>query len=219
MRVADIFHEVDEEVRRERLKKIWDRYGAVIVGLALLIVVGVGGWRAYQWWEAQRAAESGAAFEAAVTLAEEGKHAEARAAFDQLAAEGTAGYRLLARFRAAAELAATDKPEAAKAYDALAADGSLGSILQDLARVRAGLLLVDTTGYDDMRNRLEPLSGADRPFRHTARELLALSAWRAGDAEATRRWGEMVTQDPESPAGLRSRIEMLLALAGDSAKS
>ena len=38
--MADIFNEVDEEVRRERLKQLWDRYGIFIIGLAVLLVVG-----------------------------------------------------------------------------------------------------------------------------------------------------------------------------------
>ena len=64
--VSDIFNEVDEEVRREQLKKLWERYGILIIALAVLFVAAVGGWRGYQWWEAKKAAEAGAAFEAAV---------------------------------------------------------------------------------------------------------------------------------------------------------
>ena len=120
--MSDIFHEVDEEVRREKLKQLWERHGNLIVAFALLVVLAVGGWRGYDWWETQKAAESGAAFEAAVTLAESGKQAEAQEAFAKLAKDGSSGYRVLARFREAAELAKSDRAAAVKAYDALAAD-------------------------------------------------------------------------------------------------
>ena len=103
--VSDIFHEVDEEVRREQLKKLWDRYSIYLIALAVLIVAGIGAWRGYEYWVAKKAAAAGAAFEAAVTLSEQGKHAEAEAAFAKVAAEAPQGYRVLARFRAAAELA------------------------------------------------------------------------------------------------------------------
>ena len=66
--VADIFHEVDEEVRRDQLKKLWERYSIYIIGLAVLIVAGIGAWRGYEYWVAQKAAQAGAAFEAAVSL-------------------------------------------------------------------------------------------------------------------------------------------------------
>src|SRR5215475_1383696 len=86
--VADIFQEVDEEVRREQLKKLWERYGHYIVAACVLVVLAVGGWRGYEWWQAKEAAQSGAAFEQAVTLAEAGKHEEAVAAFAKLASDG-----------------------------------------------------------------------------------------------------------------------------------
>ena len=76
--MADIFHEVDEEVRRERLKKLWDRYSLYFIALAVLIVAGIGGWRGYEYWVAKKAAAAGAEFEAAVTLSEEGKQPRPR---------------------------------------------------------------------------------------------------------------------------------------------
>ena len=212
--MSDIFREVDEEVRRERLQQLWERHSGLIIAIAVLIVIAVGGWRGYDWWETKKAAESGTAFEAAVSLADQGKHAEAQAAFAKLAAEGSSGYRMLARFREAAEAGRTDQAAAVKAYDALAADSGLGRPLQDLAAVRAGLLLVDATPLADLNTRLEPLTTPDRAFRHTARELLALAAWRTGDTAAAKRWFDMITTDAETPAGTRARVDVLIALAG-----
>jgi hypothetical protein len=123
--LSDIFQEVDEEVRREQLKKLWDRYGIFVVIAACLVVAAIGAWRGYQWWEAKKAAEAGAAFEAASTLAETGKHSEAEAAFAKIAVDGTAGYRHLARLREAAELAQGDAKAAVAVYDKIAANGSV----------------------------------------------------------------------------------------------
>ncbi len=216
--MADIFQEVDEEVRRERLNKLWHRYGYYIIAACLLVVVAVGAWRGYEWWETKKAAEAGAAFEQAVILAEDGKHQEAEAAFAKLATDGTAGYRLLARLREAAELGRTDRKAAIKAYDEIAADRSVGQVIQDLATLRAGFLLVDGSSYGDMRARLEPLAAPDRAFRHSARELLALSAWKGGDMGAARQWTDMIITDPQTPSGARSRAEVLSELIAASGK-
>ena len=217
--MSDIFHEVDEEVRRERLKQLWERHSNLIVAAALAVVLAVGGWRGYEWWDTKKSAESGAAFEAAVMLTESGKQAEAQAAFAKLAKEGSSGYRILAGFREAAELAKADSAGAVKAYDALAADSSLGRPLQDLATVRAGLILVDTAPLPELSARLEPLTAPDRTFRHTARELLALGAWRTGDQAAAKRWFDLIATDAETPAGTRQRMEVLMTLTGTKART
>jgi len=214
--VADIFQEVDEEVRREQLKKLWERYGTFIIVGCVLIVAAVGAWRGYEWWEGKKAAEAGAAFEQAVTLAEAGKHQEAETAFAKIVSDGTAGYRVLARLREAAELASTDRSAAVKAYDQIASDGSAGRLIRDLANLRAAYLLVDGSSYGDMLARLEPSTAADRPFRYSARELLALSAWKAGDMNAARKWADMIITDPQTPPDARSRAEVLSELIAAS---
>lgn len=210
--MADIFHEVDEEVRREQLKQLWERYSLLIIGVAVLIVVGIGGWRGYEYWMAQKAAVAGAQFEAAVTLSEQGKHAEAEAAFAKAAAEAPDGYRVLARFRIASEMAQSKAADAVKAYDEISADASLGALWQDLAAVRAGMLLVDTAPLEDMKRRLDALAEPNRIYRHTARELLALAAWRNNDATAAKRYLDMIASDGETPPGTRARADVLSAL-------
>ena len=217
--MADIFHEVDEEVRRERLQKLWERYNIYIIALAILIVAAIGAWRGYDYWQAKKAAAAGAAFESALSLSEAGKHAEAEAAFAKIAAEAPAGYRILARLRAAAELAQTKPADAVKAYDELAADASLGTTLQDLAAVRSGMLMVDSASLADMRRRLDSVAEPGHTFRHSARELLALSAWRNHDFTAARRYIDMIAADGETPPGTRARAEVLSALIAADGKS
>ena len=217
--MTELFDEVDEEVRRDQLKKLWDRYSLYIVALAILIIAGVGGWRGYQYLEAKKAAEAGDAFNKAVELSDQNKHAEAETAFTDLAAKAPSGYRMLARFRAAAETANRDPQAAAKLFDDLAADRSVGAEQQELARIRAAGLMLDTASYKDMVQRLEPSTGPGATFRHVARELLALSAWRANDVAATRQWLDMIALDGETPPSMRSRAEALQGLLPPVAKS
>ena len=217
--MSELFDEVDEEVRREQLKKLWDRYSIYIVAAALLIIAAVGGWRGYQYLEAKKAAEAGAAFDKAVELSEQNKHAEAEAAFNDLAAKAPSGYRLLARLRAAAEAAIREPQAAAKLYDEIAADRSVAASDQDLAKVRAAGLLLETASYPSMLARLEAATGPAAAFRHTARELLALSALRANDTAAARRWLDVIAADGETPPSLRSRADAMQALLPPVAKS
>lgn len=217
--MSELFDEVNEDVRREQLKKLWDQYSIYIVAAAFLVVAAVGGWRGYQYLEAKKAAEAGAAFDKAIELSEQNKSAEAEAAFNNLAATTPSGYRMLARLRAAAEIAAHDPQAAVKLYDEISTDRSIGALEQELARIRAAGLLVDTATYPTMVQRLEASTAPQATFRHTARELLALSAWHANDTTAARKWLDLIANDAETPPGLRSRAEALQALLPPVAKS
>ena len=108
---------------------------------------------------------------------------------------------------------------AAAARHAGVVDQDVGTIDQGLAKVRAAALLLETAGYPNMLQRLEPDTGPQATFRHTARELLALSAWHANDMTAARQWLDMIANDGETPPGLRSRAEALQALLPPVAKS
>ena len=146
----------------------------------------MGGWRGYQYLEAKKAAEAGAAFDKAAELSEANKHAEAEAAFADLAAKAPSGYRILSRLRTAAEVANRDKQAAAKMFDDIAADSSVGAPERDLARMRAAQLLLETTTYPNMLQRLEAGDGAGRdlpPYRARIAGAVGLARQRRhGDA-------------------------------------
>ena len=216
--MSDIFDEVDEAVRREQLTKLWERYGNLVIALAVLVVAGVGAWRGYDYWQTKKAIEFGSQFTAAAVLSEQGKHQEAEQAFARIAAEGNAGYRVLARLREAEELAQRDPKAAVAAYDDIAASSATRQPLRDFATLRAGMLLADTAPLAELTRRLEPIAGPGAPFRHSAREALAFAAWKAGDTAAMRKWMQLIRDDPETPSAVRERIDVLTAVAGESAK-
>jgi hypothetical protein len=216
--VSDIFDEIDEEVRREQFKKLWERYGNLIIFLAVLFVLGVAAWRGYDYWRNKQAEQFGSQFTAAAELAEKDKHAEAEKAFAEIAHKGTSGYRVLARLREAAEIETRDPKAAVAAYDDIAKDSAAGQPLQDYAALRAGMLQVDKAPLAEVDQRLSPLASGAGPFRHSAREMLAVAAWKAGDLVAMRKWVKMVHDDPDTPPSLRQRVDILTALAPESQK-
>jgi hypothetical protein len=216
--VSDIFDEVDEEVRREQFRRIWERYGNLIIFLAVLVVAGVAAWRGYDYWQNKQAEKFGSQFTAAATLADKGDHAQAEKAFADIAQQGTAGYRALAKLREAAEIEQRDPKAAVAAYDDLAKNTGVGQPLQDFAALRAGMLQVDHAPLAEVDQRLAPLANGTGPFRHSAREMLAVAAWKANDLVAMRKWIKMVHDDPDTPPSLRQRVDILTALAPETQK-
>ena len=181
----------------------------------MLLVVAVGGWRAYEWWEAKKAAEAGTAFQAAVALAGEGKNKEAEEAFAKLAADRHRELSHAGQIPRGRRVARRDPKAAVAIYDQLAADGSFGRVLQDLAALRAGTILVDTAPYSEIA---AAAGAADRAGPHVPPQrpqpCSRSSAWRAKDMTAMRKWSDMILADAETPSGTRGQIQMLLALVG-----
>jgi hypothetical protein len=210
---TQFIREIDEDLRRDRLMKLWERYGIYAIGAAVLIVAATAGWRGWDWYQTREGVKAGSRFEAALVLAESGKHAEAEQEFEALSKGANWGYRLLSRMRLAAEIGARDATAGAAAYDAIAADSSIDVAIRDVARLRAALLLVDTAQVAEIASRVEPLMGATSPFRFSAREILALARYKAGEREAARAMFAQLASDPETPAALRNRAEVMLALA------
>jgi len=208
-----ILRELESEVRREQLAKLWDRYGLYVVALAVVIVLGVGG---YQWWQARSLAasqEAGARYQAAVQLAEQGKTEEARKALESIAQEGPAGYASLARLQLAGEAAsAGKKDEALAAYEAIAADSGVDQLMRQYAELQIASLKVDTADFTEMQNRLTPLTGENNAWRHSARELLGLSAYRAGRLEEARQIFLELAADQQTPPSVRERSGIIMGL-------
>ena len=210
--MSDILREVDEELRRERYQKLWERYGIYVVGAALVLVVAVAGWRGWEWYVAREAARAGARFETALELDAAGKQSETEEILTALTKDAPRGYRTLARFRIAAELSQRDRSAGAAAYDVLADDTSVEASFRDLAKVRAALALVDTASASEIARRLDPLIAGNSAFKASAREILALARFRAGERDAARPLFVEIVADPESPPSLRSRAQLMLAL-------
>jgi hypothetical protein len=205
--------EVDEELRREQLLKLWERYGTYVVLLAVLIIAGIGG---YKYLESRRlaAAEAaGAQLALAGREASENKQAEAQSTLEQIAANSPSGYATLARLRLAAALGASGKEsDAVVAYDALAKESGVDPILSDYAQLQAAMLRIDTASFTEMQNRLTRLTGEANAWRYSARELLALAAEKAGMTAEAREEYQRLLSDRGTPPSIAERARVVMAM-------
>jgi hypothetical protein len=210
--MSDIFREVDEDVRRDRMEQLWKQYGNIVVGVVLLLVAAIAGWQVYNHFRIKEAERAAAKFQTALETSEAGQTAEAESLLASIIKKGPAGYTLLGRFREAAETGKRDAAAGAALYDALAADGGVGNALQGLAQLRAAVLLADSLSAADLKKRLEPLAAATSPWRNLAREWLGLSALKSNDFDGAGRYFDEIITDPETPPSLRQRAEIYLGL-------
>jgi hypothetical protein len=208
-----MLREIDSELRRDQLMKMWDRYGVyVIAGVALLFASVAG----FKWWEGNRIAaaqQAGARYEAALLLQSEGKSDEARQALQAIVKDAPANYAALARLQLAAKAnTAGNKDEALAIYEDIAAGGQVDPLLRDYARLQSAALKLDTADFTEMQNRLNPLMAAGNAWSLSARELFGLAAYRAGRMEEARQTFLELAADPKTPASMRERVGLVMAL-------
>ncbi len=219
--MSDFIREVDEEYRRDRAAQFLSRYKVLIAVLVVAVVAAAGTWRFWSDRDVSRAKAANTRYEAAVTLADEGKDAEARAAFDAIAEKAPSGYALLARMRTVEALSIHDPDGAAKAFDAIAGDESISAAMRDLARLRGAFLRADHEDPQAFEQRYGRFSVAGFPYHASMRELLALVAIKRGDIATATRYLDQILEDSLAPTALRNRAEAFrtLALAGPAAVS
>jgi hypothetical protein len=205
--VSDIFREVEEDVRKERLEKLWKAYGDYVIALMALIILSVAGYELWLRYEDSQRAKASSEFVAAQHV---NNPAQAAAAFASLSKTAPGGYGLLAKLSQADALpAAGQVMQAIALYKDIAASdpGPVGAT----ARLRAAWLMADTSSRADLASLLEPLSVPSSPWRQMAREVLAYSDFKAGKTKEAAAAFEALALDPDSPDALRSRAKAFAA--------
>lgn len=210
--MADIFREVDEEVRRERYAKLWSKYGRFVIGAAVALVLAVGGVKGWQAWDLQQREARSDRFAAALAAEQSDGLEAAYQGFAELADPAEGGYGLLAAMQQARILVEQDDiPGAVALWDQVASNSAASAAYQGAASILSVLHQIDS-GADpgQLERRLEPLLAAGNPYRPLAMELHGAVALAAGDKETARvRYGEL-GEDASAPNHLRARARQVL---------
>ena len=210
--MADIFKEVDEDLRRDNLEKLWKKYGLQIIGLAAAVVLGVAGVQGWQAYDLDQRSKLSDRYGAARELAQGGETTAGLDAMIDLSEASGDSYAGLAAFEEARlRVESGDTGGAIAVWDRIAEGSGLGPGFKEAATLFSILHQIDSGDPAALRTRLQPLAADSQPFRSTARELLALIALGEGDTAAARDLYTKISDDREAPAGLRQRATQMLA--------
>jgi hypothetical protein len=212
--LSDIFREVEEDVRRERLELFWKHYGYYVIALVGLILLSVGGWQLWLRHQAQERDKESLVFVAAQRIS---TPREAEAAFADLTKTATGGYALLSKLSQANALYVSGQMGASiDLYKQIAQSdkGPIGAV----ARLRAAWALADNASRESVAELLAPLNDPASAWRQMAGEVLAFADYRASRLRQSQAEFQALADDSASPDALRSRARTMAAfLAGGGA--
>jgi len=210
--VADIFQEVDEDLRRDKAAEWWKRNSLYIYTAAAVVVIGVAGYQGWRAYDLKLRGERSDSYAEALQLIATGDKDKGRQMLEALSDPGGTGYDLMATL-SEANLAAEagDTATADRLWRAVAANSSAPLAVSQLGALFAVMHHMNDGDPATLRGELQPLAEPEAPYRFTALELLAALALREGDTKSARDLLTKITDDPGAPAGSRSRAAELLA--------
>lgn len=208
--MADIFDEINADLRQDRLKAVWDKYGIYVISIALAIVLFVAGSSGLQTYTKGKNEQASQAYE---TLLSDIQYLSSTEQLEMLA-DFSAGqdnaYSVLADLRRAKLLAEGESvSQAAEIYDGLASNRALPLGVRDYARIASVTMILDTASPLMLEEKLEDLLVPDNSFRHAAREMLALSYFNNGDYLRSKELLTTALADPQLPSQMQLRVLIL----------
>jgi len=213
--LSDIFQEIDEDLKRDRLAKLWARYRVYIIARVIAVVAAIAFYNAWGQYELTQRQAEGVRFAAALDQVRAGDDQGASSAFADLAANAGGGHVVLAKLEEAASKARLgDVAGALALYDQISSDSSLDSQYRDSATI---LYVRTALGQGDAKpliDRLKPLTDAANPWHGFALEFTALAQLQSGDNDAARQTYQSLAADQTVPAGARARATQMLAALG-----
>ena len=212
----NIFNEVDADVRRARLQFLWARYGWLIIGGALVLILGVAALLGINHWVGRTQEATSARYDALIAGLDGKPLADRVTGLQQFSAVEDNGYGGLAGLRAALELAETDdKAGALQQLDDFIANTRLPNEVRDFARLQASILALDmNSGNADMEvdiaARLAVLLDEDNALRALALEVLGLAHILVDKPLKAREFYLQILEEPRATTFTRQRANIML---------
>jgi hypothetical protein len=209
--VVDVFSEVDEQLRAERLRSFMQRAVPAFIAALVLTVLTVAGVQGWQMYQASQSAKASQAYQAAVNTGAQGDEAKAFQQFDDLAKHG-GPYQALALMQQGGIRVDQNKPAEAAALFDQAAAASKSPMISDIALLKSAYALMDTAPLATIEAKLTPLTAPGRPYKIQAREALALARLAAGKTAAAKQDLVAIANQLDTPDSARQRAQAIIAL-------
>ena len=205
--MADIFDEINEDLKQDQLRKSWSRYGKYVIVLVAIVVLGVGARQGYDIWQDRQTTAAAIAYHKAVTADDSTEMLTGL--LDQL----NSGYAMLAKFTIAARQAeAGDYNTAEASYLSLSNDPEINKLYQQAATLLSVMNAPESRDDNELVVRLFGLESQAGPWQAMALEQVASIGLRMGNTALAIKKYETLAGLSDIPSGIRQRARQMLQI-------
>ncbi len=207
--MSDIIEEVDEAYAQDQAMRWWKRLSPIVYGLVAVLILGVAVNEFLQWRGSNAHKQEAEAFYTARTALESNDYALAEALFEEIAGSDSDYAELAGNYLAQTRLSGLG--DKAAALEALKATAEGEGPLAEIARLKAGYLMADSSSLEELEAWLAPLSNSlSSPYAYLAQEVEAARAFSLGELETAEKRFNAIALALEVPQALRGRAERAL---------
>ncbi|AGF74219.1 hypothetical protein BAnh1_03360 [Bartonella australis AUST/NH1] len=220
MSYDSFIYEVNEELRQEKARIFWRRYGFLVIAAVVIIVSSTAVYQIYRHGQINKARDIGDVFIRSLDLADSHHFDDAMKQLEDVRVSDFGGYSFLARLLEASLLMEQgDTVKSVEIFDAVAADKKAPQILRKVAKIRAAYILVDTGTFDDVMKRVKDMTNDIDPMRMSARETLGLAAYKAGKIDDAFYYFQKIFEEGAPGLRITDRAKIMLELIQAGGKS
>ena len=208
--MSNLFNEIDDDLRQDRLKSIWASYKNSIFAAVIVISLILIGSESYQYLSKSKAEKSGLLFSQIIESIGDDNHELASDFIDELLESGSSDYKTYALLLRSENLISQDKlTEAKETYIDLIKKAE-NSLIRDVAKLKLSYLNVDSSSFDEIEEELSIILEDDSPLSLFAYEVLAMSAYKHGLYQRGTEYLNIIVTNEKTTNGMFERAQMML---------
>lgn len=206
--------EVDEDLKNESMKKLWDKYGLFVLLIVIVSLTVAVSYESIKSWYIKRAENRTEGYAVALSMQNQGLFDDSLEALDSIINQKMGTYAELAEMQKANILLEQNKEKEALALlEKIANDKSRSLQLRDTALIKLASYRQDSATFEEMSELLSSITKSkDNAWYAVAEDMLATILLRDGNIEQAKEIYNALLENQDTPDDLKNRIKDILSV-------
>ena len=216
--MADIFDEVSEELKQDRLLQIWKKFSKFIISFLIIMIISIFSYQLYLNWIEKKLEASSEQFFSALEKMGDQKYEESSKIFLKSSTEDNKGYRVLSLFGLAeASYRQNNFKEMTKYYKDIYEDDNIDPYYRKLSRLLT-VMKDNNNSFEHQLNILKPILNSPSNLQFLAAELEVILHIRSNNINEANNKLKKLLARPDISFEQKSRLELIKKIYYSNAK-